>query len=90
MTSPDGFEWKRGLLSKVRDVYPYECEEAFFNPLFVAALAGTNQSALGVTDRGRRLFIRFTIKGRKLKVMEAREMNENERSIYEEKAGKGK
>jgi len=39
---------------------------------------------LGHTDKGRRLFVVFTIRGGLIRVVSARDMNRRERRLYEE------
>jgi uncharacterized DUF497 family protein len=87
----DGFDWDAGNSEKnwlKHGVSPAECEEAFFNrPLLVAADASHSQGeardfALGRTDAGRELFIAFTYRGTKVRVISARDMSRNERVVY--------
>ena len=87
----DGFEWdaensrKNGLKHSVSNG---ESEEVFFNrPLLVAADAAHSQGeprhfALGRTNEGRLLFVGFTYRGTKLRVISARDMSRKERVIY--------
>jgi uncharacterized DUF497 family protein len=87
----EGFDWTGGNAEKNWDrhqVSPLEAEQVFFNsPL----LAGEDEShsqqekrlfALGQTDEGRELFVAFTIRGRKLRVVSARDMSRRERKVY--------
>lgn len=86
-----GFDWNEGNRGKnweKHGVTDSECEQVFFNqPLFV--LADTEHSeeehryyVLGRTDRGRRLFVVFTPRGDKIRVISAREMTKRERAFY--------
>lgn len=87
-----GFEWDRYNSEKIRtkhDVTPVECEQAFFN---VPVVAGDDEKhsetenrfyALGQTDSGRLLFLVFTIRKDKLRVISARDMNKKERRVYQ-------
>lgn len=87
-----GFEWdehnapKNGLK---HGVSPSESEEIFFNrPLVVADDQRHSEKenrfyALGRTDAGRRLFVVFTVRGSKLRVISARDMNQKEREVYQ-------
>lgn len=65
-----------------------ECEEIFFNqPLIVAddeKHSGDEKRffALGKTDRAKRLFIVFTLRDNKIRIISARSMSKKERSIY--------
>ena len=69
-----------------------ECEEMFFNlPLIVAPdkkRRGDEQGcfALGRTDAGRHLFIAFTVRADKIRVISARDMTKREERKYAEKA----
>lgn len=86
-----GFQWDQGNLEKnwlKHGVSPLECEEIFFNqPLVVSPAEKDPHSeerfyALGRTDADRYLFIVFTVRGRKLRVISARDMSRKERKIY--------
>jgi uncharacterized protein len=90
----EGFDWDQGNISKNREkheVTPAECEELFFNmPLVVQTVEPPSASekryfALGKTDADRRLFIVFTIRRNKIRVISARDMSRKERSVYREK-----
>lgn len=86
-----GFDWDDSNLKKnwkKHRVSHLECEQVFFNqPLLV--FPDTQHSdqeerfyVLGRTDRGRRLFVVFTPRGNKIRVISAREMTKKERSFY--------
>ncbi|NTV45088.1 MAG: BrnT family toxin [Chlorobiales bacterium] len=86
------FQWDKGnhlKNLKKHDVSNFECEEVFFNqPLINETDEGhsideARYSVLGKTSDGRRLFVVFTIRGKKIRVISARDMNRKERSIYE-------
>ena len=86
-----GFQWDAGNSAKIWDrhqVMPSECEELFFNrPLIVGSdephSTGEERFyALGRTDGGRLLFAVFTIRGRLLRVISARDMSRKERRIF--------
>ena len=78
----DKNELKHGLSWKV-------IEEIFFNePLILAVDVKHSQDecrcfALGKTDTGDKLFVVFTLRARKLRVISARSMNKKERNSYE-------
>ncbi|MBI2439993.1 MAG: BrnT family toxin [Lentisphaerae bacterium] len=87
----EGFDWSGGNAEKNWErhrVTPLEAEQVFFNtPL----LQGTDPAhsemekrfyALGQTDEGRELFITFTMRGRRLRVVSARAMSRKERRVY--------
>ena len=86
-----GFDWDEGNLEKNwfrHGVSPLECEEVFFNqPLIVAPDERHSQKedrffSLGRTDRDRYLFVVFTLRGRKIRIISARDMNKKERKVY--------
>ena len=86
-----GFQWDQRNLEKnwfKHGVSPLECEEIFFNqPLVVSPDVGHSDKearfyALGRTDGDRYLFVVFTVRGRKLRVISARDMNRKERKVY--------
>ena len=88
----DGFDWDDGNIGKNWEkhrVTDWECEEVFFNrPLSLGADTRHSQRetryyALGQTDRGRWLFVAFTIRSRLIRPISARDMNALERRIYE-------
>jgi uncharacterized protein len=86
-----GFDWDAGNTDKNWEkhrVSDPECEQVFFQrPLIVRhdpAHTGEERRfyALGQTDRGRRLFVAFTIRRGLIRVISAREMTRRERSFY--------
>ena len=86
-----GFDWDAGNLDKnwiKHRVSNAECEELFFNlPLVVADDTVHSQDekryyALGQTNASRWLFIAFTIRENKIRVISARDMSQQERMIY--------
>ncbi len=88
----DGFEWDAGNLDKnwvLHRVGKAECEEVFFNvPLLVSDDAKHSQTEqrhyiLGQTDRGRLLFIVFTVRNNRIRVISARDMTNREAKRYE-------
>ncbi len=91
--SAKGFEWDHGNADKIRarhGVEPFECEEAFFNLPIVAEDAAhseeeTRYYALGRTQTGRSLFLVFTIRAERIRVISARPMSRRERRRYDEK-----
>lgn len=87
-----GFQWDAGNRDKNlerHNVSDNEAEEAFFNhPLTIARDAdhSTEEARFalhGVTDAGRTLFITFTMRGRFIRVISARDMTRNEYLEYE-------
>jgi uncharacterized protein len=85
------FDWSGGNAEKNwqrHHVTPLEAEQVFFN---IPLLAGADPAhsvkerrfyALGQTDEGRELFIAFTMRDRRLRVVSARDMSRKERRIY--------
>ena len=89
-----GFDWDEGNVNKNWDkhrVHHLECEEIFFNEPIITKVekGGVPQeervSALGVTNEGRFLFVVFTIRRGRIRVVSARDTNKKERKIYHEK-----
>lgn len=87
----EGFNWSGGNAEKNwsrHRVSPLEAEQVFFNSPLLAGEdpAHSHQEkrlfALGQTDEGRELFVAFTIRGRKLRVVSARDMSRRERKVY--------
>jgi uncharacterized DUF497 family protein len=73
-------------------VKPTQCEELFFNrPLIVDSDEKHSERelrlyALGQTDGARLLFVAFTIRGRLIGVVSARDMSRKERRVYKASA----
>lgn len=97
MSHVEGFEWDEWNIEKNWErhkVTHIECEEVFFNePLIVTkdephSTVEVRYFVLGRTDKGRLLFIVFTIRGKKIRVISARDMNKKERRIYGEQIKK--
>ena len=65
-----------------------ECEETFFNlPLLLQSDAVHSHTeprffVLGQTNAGRYLFVAFTLRGDKVRVISARDMSKKERDVY--------
>jgi uncharacterized protein len=88
-----GFDWDDSNREKNWDkhgVLASECEEVFFHlPLLLKPDPAHSQKeqrfyVLGQTVPGRRLFIAFTVRTDKIRVISARDMSKKERSIYEQ------
>ena len=90
-----GFDWDEGNKQKnweKHEVDYTECEEVFFNkPLLIDH--DTNHSfqeqryyVLGRTDIERTLFLVFTARNNKIRVISARDQSKKERKIYEQQA----
>jgi uncharacterized DUF497 family protein len=92
-SSVTGFDWDEGNRDKnwaKHQVSNNECEEVFFNlPLLLQpdkahSMAEACYYVLGQTNAGRRLFIVFTIRDEKIRIISARDMSKRERKIYEQ------
>ena len=90
----EGFVWDLGNIDKnwtKHGVSKLECEEVFFNvPLLWAPDEGHSSNeirfyALGSSGLGRHLFIVFTVRRNRVRVISARDMSRKERKIYENK-----
>ena len=87
----EGFQWDAANSGKIWErhrVAPTECEELFFNrPLVIGqdeehSAVEERIYGLGQSDAGRLLFVAFTIRGRLIGVISARDMSRKERRIY--------
>jgi len=87
-----GFDWDEGNVTKSwkkHHVSTLECEQAFFNRPLVVAEDSPHSAregrfyALGRTDTARRLFVVFTIRRNRIRVISARDMSRKERRTYE-------
>jgi uncharacterized protein len=87
----NGFEWDEGNANKNwerHQVSPEEAEEVFFNePLVVRSDVRHSKRenryyALGHTGIGRYLFLAFTVRSSRLRVISVRDMNRKERDAY--------
>ena len=92
------FDWDTHNVQKNWDKHRVsftECEEVFFDPLIKITTDEHHSSselryfALGKTKMGRLLFVVFTERGEKIRVISARDINKKERRIYHEKSQKG-
>lgn len=86
-----GFQWDKGNETKNWDKHEVsngECEQIFFNkPLIVKrdkkhSAFESRYFALGKTDLNRLLFIAFTIRQEKIRVISARDMTDYEIERY--------
>ncbi len=87
----EGFEWNDGNINKnwlKYKVSPAECEQLFFNrPLIIQDDIKHSEVekrfyALGRTDSKRTLFIVFTVRNKRIRVISARDMSRKEREGY--------
>jgi uncharacterized protein len=88
----EGFQWDAANAGKIwerHQVAPTECEEVFFNfPIVVAEDERHSELegrfyVLGQTDAARLLFLVFTMRGRLIRVISARDMSRKERRVYQ-------
>jgi len=93
----EGFEWDEGNIEKSWEkhrVSYLECEEVFFNQPLLAQEDEIHSKfelryyVLGRSNNGRHLFIVFTIRRNKIRVISARNMSRRERRIYREQIEK--
>ena len=86
-----GFQWDKDNATKnweSHDVTQAECEETFFNQPFIVrpdrrhSQTESRYYGLGQTDAGRLLFIAFTIRSDKVRVISARDMTLAETQRY--------
>ncbi len=87
-----GFDWDEGNIDKNREkhqVSPFECEQLFFKRLLVVKDDEKHSRdegrfyALGKTDAERRLFLVFTLREDKIRVISARSMSRREQEVIE-------
>lgn len=86
-----GFEWDKRISEKIKikhGVTSVECEQVFFN---LPIIAGNDEKhsetenrfyVLGQTDSNRLLFLVFTVRNDKVRVISARDMNKKEKGAY--------
>ena len=91
--SVSGFEWDKGNIDKnweKHHVAYVECEELLLSGRFILSKDTTHSATedryqvLGRTDEGRILFLSFTLRGDKVRVITARDASKKERKTYEE------
>lgn len=88
----EGFEWDEGNQDKnwqEHKVNNKESEEVFFNkPLIINfdkkhSKKEKRFQVLGKTNQERKLFISFTLRNKKIRIISARDQSKKERKIYE-------
>jgi len=91
LSNIDGFDWDDGNRTKnwlKHQVSTSECEESFFNlPLLLRNDDRHSQDenrfyVLGQTNAGRKLFLSFTVRLNKVRVISTRDMSRKERQAY--------
>lgn len=89
-----GFEWNKGNIDKSyqkHGITPNEAEEVFLdeNILLLEDVKHSKQEerfeAIGKTLKGDVLFLAFTIRKNKIRIISARKTNKKERRQYEQK-----
>lgn len=92
-SEPLFFDWDTGNQDKSvqkHHVLPLECEEAFLNQHHFVIEDIKHSSLenryilLGQTNNERILFIAFTIRSKRVRIISARDVNKRERKLYEE------
>ena len=92
---PKGFIWDKGNKDKnwlKHKVTNEECEEIFFDKnkkIFKDKLHSKREERFriaGKTKKGRLLFVVFTIRRAKVRIISARDINKKEVYLYEKKA----
>jgi uncharacterized DUF497 family protein len=87
-----GFEWHEANTHKNWErhrVAPEEAEDVFFHePLVVRSDPRHSKGekryyVLGQTATGRRLFVAFTVRRKRIRVISVRDMNRNETEVYQ-------
>ena len=92
-----GFDWDDSNRNKNWDQHKvtwFECEEVFFNqPLYIVpdtvhSIVEERFYALGRTNSDRLLFLVFTHRKSRIRIISARDMHKKGRKVYNEKAQK--
>lgn len=91
----EGFEWDLGNLGHIKrhNVIYNECEEVFSNtPHLILEDKEHSEieerfQILGKTNKGRLLFMIFTIRKNRIRVISARDQNRKERPYLQRKGG---
>lgn len=92
------FDWDEGNAEKNwrrHRVAQAECEQVFFNrPLLISddslhSETETRHFCLGHTDAGRLIFLVYTLRGPRIRVISARDMTRREKRDYEDARAQG-
>lgn len=92
------FDWDKGNLGHIKKhrVNFRECEEVFLNRPLVLTRDETHSQIeerfrlFGKSNKGRLLFLIFTVRGSKIRVISARDQNKKEKGEYRKTGGEGK
>jgi uncharacterized DUF497 family protein len=88
-----GFDWDNGNINKNWEKHKIKigkCEQIFFNKPLIINLDEKHSQieerlyALGKTTDNKLLFVIFTIRKNKIRIISARKMNSAEKKIYEQ------
>lgn len=93
LPEPIAFQWDKGNVAKnleKHSVTTQEAEEVFANEPFITSEDAKHSSAeeqrfygLGRTKTNRRLFVAFTVRDKKVRIISIRDMKKKERLAYE-------
>ena len=92
LSGVSGFEWDEGNRGEnfiKHQVADPEAEETFFNEPHILledekhSTAENGFALLGKTAKGRKLFVVFTVRGDKIRIISARDMSKKEKALYE-------
>jgi uncharacterized protein len=92
LPDPIAFEWDKGNIDKnlkKHKVTNQETEESFSNDPFIISediehsRKEKRYQALGITNKGRLLFLSFIIRNDKVRIISARDMSKKEKIQYE-------
>jgi|SRR3989344_60769 len=91
----EGFDWDSGNLEHIKrhNVDANECEEIFFNRPRILSKDETHSEVeersqiIGTTNNGRFVFLAFTIRNNKIRVVSARDQNKREREKLKRAGG---
>ncbi len=92
LSQSEGFDWDKGNVTKSLEKHGItqpEAEEVFlnFHVGFPDQRHGGTEKRFGLygrTDQGKILFIAFTIRNRRVRIISARPADQKERTMYEE------
>ena len=85
------FGWDKGNINKNRlkhGVTTDECEEIFFNYPIISedvthSTTEPRVKAFGQTNKGRKLFVVFTLREEKIRIISARDQNKKEKEVLQ-------
>ena len=95
LPKPIEFQWDEGNKNKIwskHQISKEECEEAFATEAIFSQIDELHSQKeeryilISATKKGRMLFIIFTIRSIKVRVISARDMHKKEKNFYEKEA----